>query len=82
MHDGPRSAYETIRRITQGNLPPNIDMDMGFMDVEIKSDHNDKPRLVFEVDRDALKREVRRRQTIRHSRKRGSMLAPRLSTGR
>lgn len=54
--DGPRSAYETIRRITGGNLPPEIWVDMGIFDVKIIST-KEVPKLKFVPDTDQKTRQ-------------------------
>jgi hypothetical protein len=47
--DGPRSAYDTLNKITGGKLPPEINLDMGIMDIEITA-RREIPKLKFMPD--------------------------------
>jgi hypothetical protein len=72
--DGPRSAYQTIRKITGGNLPEQLKIDMGIMDVSIKSDR-EIPRIKFVRDIEVIKRQ-------HHTRAPHRVSAPRVKTAR
>ncbi len=53
--DGIKSAYDTIRKITKGQLPPEFGTDIGMMDVKIIS-YKEVPKLKFMPDRELVKR--------------------------
>jgi len=73
--DGPRSAYDTIRKITGGNLPPEFNLDMGIMDIKITS-YREIPKIKFIPDPDQRTRQGHIRVLPRRS------SSPRIRTSR
>jgi len=58
--EGARSAYESIRKLKDGKLPAKVKIDLGIMDVIIKTGKKGrgKPKLKFKRDTDQINKGI------------------------